>query len=172
MNETSERMELMEPASPEALLPSIGLWPWFVGAAALFLLAAAITVLIVLLVRSRRPDTDRHAARAAAYREALGGLAPDGPADARDAAIRSSLVLRRYLSVAASDPALFETHEEFVSRHNSLSALKPEIREAAGAGFNNLAAMKYGPSSPDADPREIMRESKQLLETLHRGFAA
>jgi hypothetical protein len=169
MKDTAERLQLMEPVSPEALVPAIGLWPWFVGGAALILLAIAITFLVIAL---RKHTRDPNAARHAAYQDAIGGLDPDGAADPRDAAIRSSLVLRRYLSVAAADPALFETHEEFVSRHDALAAMKAEVRETTARGFTRLAAMKYGPDSPAADPREIMREARQLLDTLHRGFAA
>ena len=169
MKETAERLELMEPVSPEALVPSIGLWPWFVGGAALVLLAIALVFLVIAL---RKHAIDPKAARQAAYQDAIGGLDPNTATDPRDAAIRSSLVLRRYLSVAAADPALFETHEEFISRHDALSALKPEVRDTTSQGFTKLAAMKYGPDSPAADPREIMREARQLLDTLHRGFAA
>lgn len=169
MKKTAERLELMEPVSPEALVPAIGLWPWFVAGGALILLAIAVVFLVIAL---RKQTRDPNAQRQAAYQDAIGGLDPNGATDPRDAAIRSSLVLRRYLSVAAADPALFETHEEFVSRHDALAAMKPEVRETTAQGFAKLAAMKYGPESPSADPREIMREARQLLDTLHRGFAA
>ena len=129
--------------------------------------------MIVWLVFALRKQTrDPKSLRNAAYQDAISGLDPNSATDPRDAAIRSSLVLRRYLSVAAADPALFETHEEFVSRHGALAALKPEVRETTSQGFAKLAAMKYGPESPATDPRGIMSDARQLLDTLHRGFAA
>jgi hypothetical protein len=67
---------------------------------------------------------------------------------------------------------LFETHEEFVSRHDALLALTPEARAATETGFTRLAALKYAPEIPDAVPAEVVAESRALLETLHHGFAA
>lgn len=84
----------------------------------------------------------------------------------------SSLILRKYLSAAANDPALFETHEEFISRHDSLQALKPEARAAAEAGFTRLASLKYAPEIQEDAPAQVIADSRALLETLHQGFAA
>ena len=56
----------------------------------------------------------------AAFAEACAAMAAISTADVRDAAVLSSLILRKYLATAAGDPALFETHEEFVARHDAL----------------------------------------------------
>ncbi len=157
----------MEPASPEALMPEHGLWPWF-------LVAAAVMVAVALLTHftRRRKPFDSHAVRDAAFVEASTALAATTTDNARDAAVQSSLILRKYLASAAGDPALFETHEEFVSRHDALLALTPEARAATETGFTRLAALKYAPEIPDAVPAEVVAESRALLETLHHGFAA
>ena len=168
MGETNTGFELKEPAAPEALVPAIGLWPWWLGAA---LVLAAIVLALVLTRRKRKPY-DPAAAREAAFAEAAAALGQVAADHARDAAVQSSLILRRYLSAAAGDPALFETHEEFVSRHDALQALTPEARQAADRGFARLAALKYAPGTPDAPPAEVVAESRALLETLHHGFAA
>lgn len=168
MSEKTTGLELLEPASPEALLPQIGLWPWFAGAAVL----AILVLVLCLVLRKRKLRFDPVTARNAAYQEAAADLQTATAADTRDAAVRSSLVLRRYLSAAAGDPALFETHEEFVSRHDALNALTPEARAAAGEGFTRLASLKYGPELPEIAPTEVIGESRKLLETLHQGFAA
>lgn len=159
----------MEPASPEALIPRIGLWPWAVGAAVLLLVAILLTW---WLRRRRRRTYDPMSVRIAAHQEALAGLNEINAEDAREAAIRCSLVLRRYLSLAANDPALFETHEEFVSRRDALKVLQPEARAAAAVGFEKLASLKYGPDSPMDAPATVIGDGRLLLETLHGGFAA
>lgn len=169
MSEKATGFELMEPASPEALVPDSGLWQWFIAAALIILL---VLVLIILLRRKKPSTVDLATLRKAAFTEAMTALAETHTADSRDAAVRSSLILRKYLSTAAGDPALFETHEEFVSRHDSLQALTVEARAATEAGFTRLAALKYAPGTPDAAPEGVVAESRALLETLHHGFAA
>lgn len=159
---------LKEPAPPDALVPSIGLWPWWLAGGALILLA----VVLLIVLRKRPVVADPAAARNAAFKEAMVTLAGTQAPRAREAAVQCSLILRRYLSMAAGDPALFETHEEFVARHDSLHALSAPAREAAAAGFSRLAALKYAPEIPETDPGGVITESRSLLETLHGGFAA
>ncbi len=160
--------ELKEPAPPDELVPSIGLWPWWVAGIALVLLA----IILLVVFRKRAVTVDPAAARNAAFKDALAALAGASAASAREAAVQGSLILRRYLATAAADPALFETHEEFVARQDSLNALSPPAREAAAEGFSRFASLKYAPEIPDADPAEVLADSKRLLETLHGGFAA
>ena len=74
--------------------------------------------------------------------------------------------------VRAGDPALFETHEEFVARHDALAALSADARHAAESGFSRLVALKYSPEIPQGDPKEVISDSRALLKTLHQGFAA
>lgn len=169
MEADSQGLELLEPASPGALLPDYGLWPWVA--------AAAIAVLLVIAVRvflkNRKPAAaNRLAIRNAAFAEAAAALAHPATADVRDAAVQCSLILRKYLAAAAGDPALFETHEEFVARHDALEALTPAARAATETGFTRLAALKYAPEIPAAVPAEIIADARVLLETLHHGFAA
>ena len=168
MNETEAGFRLMEPASPESLVPEYGLWPWFVAGAVLLVIA----LVLWRILKQRRTVIDPQAARKAALVQALEALNAANPDSARNAAIQSSLILRKYLAQAASDPALYETHEEFVSRQDSLQALTAEARCAAETGFTKLASLKYAPEIPDADPAGVVAESKALLETLHQGFAA
>jgi len=167
MNESAAGLELRDSAPPEALLPDHGLWPWWLGAAVLVMLLAA-----ALVFKRRKPAVfDAEKAREEACREARAALADTRAADARAAAVQCSLVLRKYLSAAAADPALYETHEEFILRHNALNALTEEARAAAESGFSRLAALKYGPEIPATPAAEVIAESRALLETLHHGFA-
>lgn len=168
MAETKTGFKLMEPAPPESMVPDYGLWPWFLAGGILLVVLTAI----LIVVRKRKQKTDPHAARNAAFAEALAALEKSQPVDARGAAIQSSLILRKYLALAAADPALYETHEEFVSRHDALSVLSSDARTAAESGFTTLASLKYAPDLPSASPAAVVADSRNLLETLHRGFAA
>ena len=169
MNGKTEGLELLEPASPEALVPDYGLWPWLAAALLVILLGIALW----LFLRKRKPaGADLTAKRKAALAEARNALENLAPGTCREAAVMSSLILRKYLSAAAGDPALFETHEEFISRRDSLHALTPAARAAAEEGFTRLAALKYAPQIPDAEPRQVVADSRGLLTTLDRGFAA
>jgi LPXTG-motif cell wall-anchored protein len=162
-------LELLEPPDPSGLLPeSIPVLLWLGIAIGLLLLAA-----LVLFLRRRKAHGPSPAQlRDAARNEAAAALAAARPRDARDAAVQVSLILRRYLTVAAADPSLFETHEEFITRADSLAALNPAARETCAERFAALASLKYGRQDPLDPPESIVTGGTQLLETLHRGFAA
>lgn len=170
MNEESATLELRDAAIPDALMPGYALEWWWLVLGIFILIALLVTVM--LRVRGKAPPPTRAIQRESAFREALAALMAGTPADARAAAVLSSLAVRKYLSVAAEDPALYETHEEFITRHDALNAFKPDARAAAESGFTRLAAMKYAPHQPDATPENVITESRALLETLHHGFAA
>jgi len=160
--------ELQEPAAPEQLLPQDVTTPLWL---ALGLLAAV--ALVYLLVRwLRRPHAGTsESVRELAFREALHALDQLAAPTARGAAVQTSLILRTYLSLAAHDPALFETHEEFIARSDSLKVLTEPAQAACRDGFARLAALKYAPELPESDPATVTAGARGLLETLHRGFA-
>ncbi len=169
MNEKSGTFELQEPTSPEALVPDSWVEPWMI----VTLVLLSVAVIAVLIFRNKKaalpdPLAIRHAARA----EAAAALAKIGEVSAREAAVQSSLILRKYLSVAAGDPALFETHEEYLSRHEALKEFSEEARGSAGLGFSRLAAIKYSPGSPDMETSQVIAGSHALLDILHHGFRA
>lgn len=163
-------LELLEAPSPESLLPESGFSQWWIVAG----VALLVLIVVILIVWKRRsPVPNTATLRNAAYADAVAEFTHITATDARDAAIQCSLILRRYLSIAAADPALFETHEEFISRHDALQSLTVESRLAAAAGFTRLATLKYAPDIPaDAAAEKIIPESRALLETLHHGFTA
>lgn len=167
MEETqTQSLELIEPAAPDDLLPTdIQPWMWVAG-------VLVILIVIGLLVwkMKHKASVDPHAIRSQAYRLAAAEFDQLKAAGPREAAILSSLIIRKYLSVAAGDPALYETHEEFVSRHDSLNALTPQARQACTEGFARLAEWKYAPESPADTAEEILAANRRLLETLNAGF--
>ncbi len=169
MKAKSVSFELMEPAHPEALVPDSQLEQWMLPSAVALLLVLA---LCIIFWKRKKPTPDPHALRNAAYQDAVAALDKITVTQGRDAAVLTSLILRKYLSSAAGDPALFETHEEFISRHDGLKAFTPDARKAAEDGFARLVSLKYAASVPDADSLLVVDECRLLLETLHHGFAA
>jgi LPXTG-motif cell wall-anchored protein len=169
MKETQTNFELYEPSSPEALVPDSWIEPWMMVTLAILLLAAAA---FFIFRKKKHTPFNPLAARKAAFEEALAGLELIHAPTTQESSVQSSLVLRKYLSVTARDPALFETHEEFISRRDSLGILTDDARLATEAGFARLATTKYARESPVEDPLEIVRESRILLETLNQGFRA
>lgn len=167
MNETSNSFELLEPTSPEALVPDSWIEPWMIALAVGFFL---IILTVWIFRKKKTPKVDPHAARLLAHAETTAALAGIGSQSPRDTAIQSSLILRKYLAAAASDPALFETHEEYLSRHEALKSFSEESRKAAGLGFARLASLKYAAEPPTADASEVVADSQSLLKTLHLGF--
>jgi len=168
MNGEDTRLALRESAAPLELIPDHGLWPWWLAAGIIVLLAAAVFTYL----KMRKPAAvDIVAIRESAFREARAVLQECSATDAREAAVQTSLILRKYLSIAAADPALYETHEEFISRQDALQALSADARTAAEAGFSSLATLKYAPEIPGRPAAEVIAESRSLLETLHHGFA-
>ncbi|MGL4398454.1 MAG: hypothetical protein ACRCXD_01175 [Luteolibacter sp.] len=169
MNENAGTFELQEPPSPEALVPDSPLETWMLVIPALLIL---ILMAVFLLKKKKQPKTDPGVLRTRAFQEATAALDQIGHVPGRDAAIQSSLIVRKYLSTAAGDPALFETQEETISRHEALKDFSEEARAAAGRGFARLAALKYAAVPHDVEAVNITAESRDLLETLHHGFRA
>ena len=168
MAEENVSFELREPAAPEELLPKDIISPLWLG---LGLLVAVI--LAIFLVRWFRNSSSPNlqSVRELAFRDALNGLTQLAPPTARGAAVQSSLILRTYLSLAAQDPSLFETHEEFIARSDSLKVMTADAQAACRDGFARLAALKYAPELPDLPPSTVVTDARELLEKLHRGFA-
>lgn len=169
MSEGPTGFGLMEGAPPEAQLPEVGLWPWFALAGGLVALALAGVMLGVVL-RKRRLARDPQAARKAAWREASARLEAARPGDPREAAVLASLTLRKYLSLAAGDPALFETQEEFTGREGALAGVPEAARGEAVAWFAQLARLKYAPGGCDADAAAVLAGSRRVLDILHGGL--
>lgn len=167
MDEQAPNLQLQEPISPESLLPSTDYTLVWISAVVLLLLIAA---LFFFLSRKRKSGSDPISHRRAAYQVAKKAFDAANPPNAREAAVESSLILRRFLAQAVSDPSLFETHEEFISRQDALKKLTPVARDAASAGFSRLAQLKYAPEIPSDEPAVVVKESRDLLETLNGGF--
>lgn len=147
--------------------PATPLW-WSL---ALALLVAGALAVYWRYRKRRAAPPDPAALRAQAYLEARAVLNTLDAPDARAMATQASLILRRYLAAAVSDPSLYETHEEFVARSESLKPLSEPARAACHRGLAGLAAVKYAPpTAATATPAELLAGTRELLETLATGF--
>lgn len=154
--------DLHDIPDPAPLLPGIPM-PWWGWSILAFLMIAGAASLFALLYRRRAtgsPDSHFHDSRSALER--LRPLIPDLPL--AEVATESSLVLRHYLVHTLREPALFETHEEFLLRSDALSKLPGGARQRLAPLLSELAAAKYGPSS--VDPEAGNRLLDQALEVL------
>lgn len=167
MKELDPSLQLQPPLPADPFLPAQGLTP--IAWAGIGIASFALITLLILAFRSRRsspPGTTayspEHYLRIA--REAL-EKTPLHPIQA--AATHVSLSLRHYLAAVSKDPALFETHEEFVARHEALKNYSVENRELTQTLFHRLARLKYG-SNPVGDPQSLVSDARNLLEQLHQ----
>lgn len=166
MEENENSLKLAESRDAIQLVPGWEpqLW-WFIVAASVI---AVLVVGLVLLLR-KKPKVDPLKEKREAYREAKTAFGKKESGDAREDAIQVSLVLRRYLARSMNEPALFETHEEFVSRHDGLRDLPEEVRSETGELFTKLAAVKYAPDDiAGLEMQGMHAEGSALLERIHR----
>ena len=140
---------------------SSDLWAWT-------LIAFGVLLLAWLLIRKRKQKHSLPNLRLRAYREALASL-EKMPAISSPVALATglSLTLRHYLAAAFQEPSLFETHEEFLARHNALATLPESIRQSIGSYFQQLARYKYAPVEGEVDLKPLIPQANELLHLLH-----
>ena len=154
----------------EPLLPDPGMPPW--AWVAIGLGVVALIGLVIFLRRSKTAGpVDPRLAYEAAYARAQQELESVPAGGMQEAATRVSVVLRRYLAAVCGDPALFETHEEFIARHHALAGYPEDLRKVTAEGFSHLARLKYGREAP-GDPVALFSAARQLLDKLHQHLPA
>jgi len=165
MEEEPNSFELVENREAIELVPTWEpqLWWLFVGAGVLVLV-----VLSVVYLRREKVAFNPQNAEREAFRKASEAFRKMEPSGIRESAVRVSLILREYLAQSLGEPALFQTHEEFVSQHDALANLPDGIREATGRFFGELAAIKYGPEDMgDGNSVDFKNRGVELLERIH-----
>lgn len=100
--------------------------------------------------------------------EAMAALATCPTSNKTKAATECSIILRRYLSTLTGDPALYETHEEWVARHDSLEDFSDSLKQEIGKRFSQLAQSKYAPEELGEAPESMIENSRQLIDAVHR----
>lgn len=171
MKETDPSLELRGLVPPDPLLPHPGVpvWAWFAMAAGVLLLALIGIILLRVLTRKRMvaPGSPREAF----YRQAVAALQAISSARIQEVATQVSVILRRYLAGVVADPALYETHEEFISRHEALAKYPEELRRQTAEAFSRIARLKYG-REVTGDPQPLTAEARDLLDRLHQNAPA
>ncbi|MFN5638055.1 MAG: hypothetical protein ACK5AA_00755, partial [Akkermansiaceae bacterium] len=103
-----------------------------------------------------------------AYQDALSGLEKLDASIGKENVIIVSLVLRQYLAKAMNEPALYETHEEFIGRHDAIKGLSEDLKLEITNYFSKLAAIKYGPDEGAvADVDTLKQGAIKFLERIH-----
>ncbi|MEJ6719098.1 MAG: hypothetical protein QNK82_11465 [Akkermansiaceae bacterium] len=148
---------------PETYLPGTPEWIWWAIGGGLLLLLLAIWGLFKLLHRPsvsppEKPTQDFFGSAL----KRLKSLEPECPSrPLAEIAAHASLAIRAYLANSMSEPALYETVEEFKARQSNL----PREAETLLTDLNNA---KYARSSIDAErAHEFVARSRQCLETIH-----
>jgi hypothetical protein len=171
MNQTDPSFELKGLVSPEPYLPHhfMESWAWYLLAGGILLLALVV-ILVIRLVR-KTIKTSPANIREMSYQQAVAALAVASHERIQEVATRVSAALRIYLARVSGDPALYETHEEFISRHQVLTKYPEELRNATSTTFSELAKLKYGKDA-SGDPERLIAGARQLLDQLHQVPAA
>lgn len=167
MQDFATKIPELEPdIAPDALMQTELLTPleWIL-LAALAVLIAASAVWFILKRRKNAPIPPTHEEAAlASVREA--------EADAlslRECSLRLSFILRSYLTGEISDPALYETHQEFNRRVDSLASIPAAVQESARELLECLASLKYaGETSEDrVRSQELCAMTRDLIMRIH-----
>lgn len=138
----------------------------FAGASLWLILSVAGGILVLLLAGGylwwrRRAHTAPQAVSTPlqeALRE-LDAIDADLPA-MRECSLRISFILRQYLAGQVQDTALYETHEEFSQRMDSLAHLPQSCQNDTRSLLEHLAEFKYAGETA----RDVMR-AHTLVET-------
>jgi len=163
MEESSPSLELRDIPDVAPLLPHAW-WPWWVWLS----IAGTLLLLWWLIRHLRQRQPSQASLRLKAYEEAMQTLeAAKSLADPVSRSTALSLALRRYLAVAFSDPALYETHEELLARHEAFGALPDTLRHALAEHFSTLCRYKYAPCEEVVDLSLLIPQATTLLQQIH-----
>ena len=138
-------------------------WGWWMVLTVVIL--GSVTMYVALRLR-RKSATLPPVTPAEQALEALNALSSTRPVLLREFCLRLSLILRRFLEGELSDPALFETHEEFSRRIDSLAAVPEQLRMPMLDLLEKLAEFKYTASDAQdaAIADELMTRARDLLK--------
>jgi hypothetical protein len=166
MAESKTTFELAESQDAMKLVPTWQLeWWWILVGLGALLIVVGLSFILLRKIRK----TDPYQAKREAHREADGALFHLKEIQAREVAIQLSLILRRYLAKCLNDPVLFETHEEFIGRHDAIKGFDVSLRVGVSGYFAELAAIKYGPDDGvvQGGVESLKTRARELLERMY-----
>ncbi len=159
------------PSDPLLIEPGLPWWAWLLASLAL---AGLVTIVVwYRLSEGRRRTPPPVPTESTAYQAAsrqLDEIASHPPAEIQPLATQTSAILRRYLTLVSGDPTLFETHEEYLARHDALKDYPEEVRRRTGETFSVLAGLKYD-RNRSGEPGAVIDAARSLLEQLHQQSA-
>ncbi|MBK1826066.1 hypothetical protein [Haloferula rosea] len=167
----TDALQLRELVPVDSLVVEPG-WQWWVWAIIAVTSALIVTTIVAIirdksgLAAARRPVD-----HSAAYQRALEEIEASSSLPAHEAATRISGAIRLYLATVCGDPSLFETHQEFLGRHEALQHFPENIREQVSTVLCQLAAMKYDQPRSETLPN-IGQQSREVIEQLHQRIPA
>jgi hypothetical protein len=163
MDESKPSLELRDIPDVTPLLPREW-WPWWAWVA----MVAGLLVLWSIIIALRKSQGSAASQRAAAFLEAQQALEQaKSLTNAVTMSTALSLALRRYLAIALGDSSLFETHEEFLARHDALASLPESIRHSLSEHFSTLCRYKYAPCEETVDLSLLVPQASTLLHQIH-----
>lgn len=86
----------------------------------------------------------------------------------RECALRLSMILRSYLAGQTQDPALYETHEEFSQRMDSLAHVPASCQMETRDLLEHLAEYKYAGVAEQDTPRAhaLIEQARELVSRI------
>lgn len=133
-------------------------WLWWSLLAGGLVLAAVV----LYIVYNRRRNTPPPPAPEEVAMAALDAMQATPP-DLRECSLELSMIFRQYLTGKTQDPALYETHEEFSRRLDSLSTIPAECQTETRQLLDYLASLKYA-GAQGADTERVL----QLIEATRQ----
>lgn len=165
MAESETKYELAESHEAMDLVPTWELEWWWIA------LPVAVLILIILLgyfLLKKTKLEDPNKIKREAFQQALSELAQLDASLGKENVLMVSLIIRKYLSLCMNEPALYETHEEFIGRHDAIKDLNEELKSEISDYFTQLAAIKYGPSEGGIIYVDVLKQgATNLLERIH-----
>jgi hypothetical protein len=165
MADSKTKFELAESHEAMDLVPNWQMEWWYI------VLAVAILVILILLgylFLKKSKIQDPNYVKRQAYQEALAGFGKLDASIGKENVIIVSLVLRQYLAKVMNEPALYETHEEFIGRHDAIKNLSEDLKIEITDHFSKLAAIKYGPDEGTVTDVEMLKQASIIIiERIH-----
>ena len=167
MEPSEEDIRFVETSPTEGLMPTPIIWEyWAIGGFVLLVLLLAAWFMIRAFFKPKLSSPED--LKKKAHRDALAALSACPKQELIPAATECSLVLRRYLAAVTSDPALYETHDEWIARHDALETFEAQLKQQIHHLFEQLARWKYAPSDEGDEPAQVISRSRDLLESINQ----